>query len=53
MSEESIKEFLGKKKRKEKAARQEKEEEEERKAFLKNRKTERTPEKEIRRRRSK
>lgn len=45
MSEGSIKEFLGKKKRKEREAGQEKEEEEERKVFLKNRKTERTPEK--------
>lgn len=45
MSEESIKEFLGKEKRKERGAGQEKEEEEERKAFLKNKKTERTPEK--------
>lgn len=45
MSEGSIKEFLGNKKRKERGAGQEKEEEEERKAFLKNRKTERTPKK--------
>lgn len=45
ISEGSIKEFLGKEKRKKRGAGQEKEEEKERKAFLKNRKTERTPEK--------